>query len=300
MSTSELWYIAGASRSGTSLLGGLLATATGAFNAGELHLLWRSMTDGRVCTCGTPVLSCPVWSEVRARVERRMGLDLATIQAIDRSGIRERSFLRRRDLPELDRRLLELRTQTELALSGLLDTRSLIDSSKSASTAWLALALERPIHLVHVVRDPRAVAFSKSRPHADPSMAGRPMPAGGALASSFQWLVVNAAIERLQRQSRTEATSVRYEDLALAPEETLSQLTGEPSPPQPLAFSALDSHAIGGNPGRFMHDQQISVDTRWQTGMSVTAKTTVAALTLLPRHRYGYFHGNWIAGSRAR
>ena len=77
------WFVGGSVRSGSTLLAGMLAAATGGFDAGELHLLWRSLRDGRLCTCRRPMTECPVWSEVRDDVLAHPDVIAAGVTDVD-------------------------------------------------------------------------------------------------------------------------------------------------------------------------------------------------------------------------
>src|SRR6266571_3275615 len=65
-------FIAGASRSGSTMLDLLLGELDGYVAAGELRNLWgHGLLDGWRCGCGEPVKSCPFWRSVLERA----GLD---------------------------------------------------------------------------------------------------------------------------------------------------------------------------------------------------------------------------------
>src|SRR5947209_4769350 len=58
-------YIAGAGRSGSTLLAMMLGTLPGWVSVGELRHLWaRGVEENQLCGCGEPFLSCPFWNAV--------------------------------------------------------------------------------------------------------------------------------------------------------------------------------------------------------------------------------------------
>jgi len=64
----NLIYIVGTSFSGSSLLGFILGSTGGVFDAGELKFFNRvQVKGGEKCTCGSFVTSCPFWSIVHSR-----------------------------------------------------------------------------------------------------------------------------------------------------------------------------------------------------------------------------------------
>ena len=68
-------FVAGQDRSGSTLVGGVLARELGGFDCGELHGLWAGLVEGRTCGCGVRLAACPLWSAV-ADPSRRRVLDL--------------------------------------------------------------------------------------------------------------------------------------------------------------------------------------------------------------------------------
>ena len=65
---TKVLYLAGAGRSGSTLLGRLFAEPPQAVHVGELVYLWRrGFAENHLCGCGVPFLECPFWSEVFAR-----------------------------------------------------------------------------------------------------------------------------------------------------------------------------------------------------------------------------------------
>src|SRR5215469_4434902 len=61
-------YVTGWCRSGSTVLGNVLAEVPGIFHAGELRFLWQNGVLGtgsnRRCGCGAELLDCPLWSRV--------------------------------------------------------------------------------------------------------------------------------------------------------------------------------------------------------------------------------------------
>src|SRR5690606_24084436 len=161
--------------SGSTLVGGVLARHLGGFDCGELHGLWVGLVEGRRCGRGVRLACCPLWLA---------GADVACAAA--GPGAREgaaglmRGRLRRRHLltPPLPApRVAELRLRraTEAAVERLVGAPVVVDTSKLSSVLWTAAHIPRPLGVVHLVRDPRAVAFSQARPTPSPWRDGAPM-----------------------------------------------------------------------------------------------------------------------------
>ena len=73
-------YVAGAGRSGTTLLGMVLAREPGVFNCGELIHLWSRLSANALCQCEAPVTRCEVWADVAVGVRRQLGRALRVVE----------------------------------------------------------------------------------------------------------------------------------------------------------------------------------------------------------------------------
>lgn len=283
---TTLWFIGGSVRSGSTVLAGMISLATGGFNAGELHLLWRSFTIGRLCTCTSELRRCPVWGPVHDVVLDRTGLtsaeQAACVEAMEPS---QKSAIALGDRARSPSDVVALRRGTEDAIREVTGLGMIIDSSKVASTAVVAGRLPRDMRVVHLVRDPRAVAFSSSRPKSDPSMHGKLMPRQTPARSALNWLSFNLAFERLATQGSTDVTRVSYEDLVAAPDEVFGMLALGSLPSRQTLSGR---HSIAGNPWRFDPDNPIRLDDRWKRELPLRHRRIVDVITLPLRIRYGY------------
>ncbi len=176
-----------------------------------------------------------------------------------------------------------------------------VDSSKHPADAYLLSTLQQlDLHVVHLVRDPRAVAYSWSRKvpeTGDP--LGRHLDGFGSLTSSAWWLVWNAAIETLlRRRLGARYLRLRYEDFAERPAEavrSICALLDEPRDRLPFAHERtirLDvDHTVSGNPrARFRWGTtELRSDEEWRYRISLRSKavSTLLAAPLLRRYGYG-------------
>jgi hypothetical protein len=288
------FYVVGDGRSGSTLLGSLLAAALGgAFDCGELHLLWVSRVDGRVCTCGVEVARCPVWEAVAGEVRDELGLpDDEAVAEIARGRLRQRQLLAPR-LPAPPPDELALRRATEAAIERVTGAPAFVDTSKLSSVLWTAGHLARPLGAVHLVRDARAVAFSWSQTRPDPSLGGAPMERKSTLRSASDWMRAHVTTARVVRRlGRDQVVRLRYEDMVRDPGAALRTILGDAmTGADVMAFDHGDdgpSHAIAGNPTRFTTGQRISPDERWRTEMAVAERAVATALTAPLLCRFGY------------
>ncbi|WFE56500.1 sulfotransferase [Micromonospora sp. WMMD712] len=296
-------YLAGSGRSGSTLVTTVLGQYPGVFAAGELRYLWqRGEVENRPCGCGRPLRDCPLWRAVRRElpVERA-----ATIAA----GLRGR--LRMRGLPALLRRHRRGDRPVpahpdDAALAGLYaavarhtGARVVVDSSKLPPYGALVAALPGiDLRVLHLVRDPRATAFSWRRRRgldgdADPELMSRPPVWKAALL----WLVWNTVTVRLWGDRAPGGyLRVRYEDLTADPEPTLRRIAafagvdpdGGPFS-GPATVRLTPTHSVAGNPSRHRTGPvPITADVQWRRDLSRWSYTLVTALTAAGLRRFGY------------
>jgi hypothetical protein len=312
-------YITGWCRSGSTMLGNVLAEVPGIVHVGELRFLWlngvlKRGSNSR-CGCGRDLMECPLWGDVLDAVQRtdsetdsqtayrsvsqtdfrsafrtfrRAGrtrpADVADWQAACRTRHTWRTLRR----PPRNGWPATLRAAYH-AIAEITGARVVVDSSKYASDAALLTHLDgiRPAY-VHLVRDPRAVACSWLRPK---DYTGR----RSALGSTLYWTGFNLAAEAVARARREESIRLRYEDLVREPRAAVDRILrhlGSPGP-NPVAGDGTvelgGNHTVTGNPNRFARGRvAIEEDRRWHTGLAARHRlgATVLALPLLPR--YGY------------
>jgi hypothetical protein len=303
-SPSKVLFIAGDGRSGSTLLERLLGRHPAMVPVGELKQIWtRSFLEDQLCSCGAPFSDCPFWARVRASMgEGTAPAEMAAAQQrVDR--IRHLPRLVRahragRPQPDLQR-LRDASLQLYRAIASVAGAPWVVDASKHPQTAWwLAPAPGLELHLLHLVRDVRGVAWSWQKRRIRPEIIRRTayMPRYGTLASVGNWLLVN----RLAELAGTAATSyrrVRYEDLIARPAATLNALFahlgleqsgGDIVSPRGEVELALD-HTVSGNPLRFRTGLTlIRNDDAWQQAMPRSQQRLIRLLAWPLLRRYGY------------
>ncbi|MGH3390030.1 MAG: sulfotransferase [Actinomadura sp.] len=287
-------YVTGWCRSGSTVLGNVLAEAADVVHVGELRFLWRNGvlgtgSNGR-CGCGRGLPECPLWSTV-LEAARPAGRTLAG-HAADvvswQDACRTRHTWRVLRRPPRNGWPGTL-AATYRAIAAATGARVIVDSSKYASDAALLPHLDgvRPAY-VHLVRDPRAVAWSWLQPK---DYTGR----RSALNSTLHWAGFNLAAEAVGRARPADSVHLRYEDLVRGPRAAVGrilELIGHPGP-NPMAEDRTvelgGNHTVTGNPNRFERGRiTIDEDRRWHAALprAQRATTTLMALPLL--RRYGY------------
>lgn len=314
-SAPRILYIGGTGRTGSTTLDQLAGQSAGWFSGGELAYLWSlGVGEGGKCSCGVAVVDCPVWSVILAGFDTDV-TELAATMTAQRQRFRSvhlpamalGGFARRR-LEQMGPYLDHLDT----LYGGIAEhtgAHVIIDSSKEPHYSYLLReGVGRPVTFVHLVRDPRAVAYSWQRRKVERGLEGnRTMEhRGPVLASVFFW-VSNVASELLWRKHPDDYAFLRYEDLVADPTGTLDalgQLMGEPPGkvglPPDMALDVAGTHTAWGNPDRIGRTHiTIREDTAWRTGLRWPTALLLTVLNLPLLLRYGY-PLRWRSGRRRR
>ncbi|MDG4785122.1 sulfotransferase [Micromonospora sp. WMMD1102] len=288
-------YITGWLRSGSTILGNVLNELPGVLHVGELHYLWQNGVlrhgTNSLCGCGEQVETCPLWSSVVATLDAPDLSRLATqMMRWQRGALRTRhTRARLANTPEQARAVVDRTVALYRALAERGASRAIVDSSKYPAEA--AALLNRPdvdLRLVHIVRDPRATAYSylRAKRYIDPMSPA---------ASTSNWVGFNLASELVGNASNGRYLRVRHEDLTREPRRVVAEV---------LRFAGLDdespvdddgkvtlgvNHTVTGNPDRLGQGTvAIRPDERWRTELPAghAAVSTALALPLLRRYRY--------------
>lgn len=314
--------IASTARSGSTLLHSLLAQLPGAFGAGELCFLWDlGVQQNWLCTCGRPFRECPTWIYILREAYGAEAIDAAADRCLRlRRAVRDRHTMLI-SLPggrtAAGRRIEGYATELSRLLETIVKTqrcRIVIDSSKYASQAFALSRLPQfDVRIIHLVRDPRAVAYSQLTPKFDRGQ-GRMMRRWSPLKASRDWLVTNHLIEQTAASEGVRYLRLRYEKFVADPEAAMHCIARfiEEEEAKHLVHGALaeqkPNHGVSGNPIRFQTGSvRIAPDMRWRRDMRARDKAICTILALPLAHRYGYsIHqlvpggGKWLAKPSAR
>ena len=302
----RILYLAGMPRTGSTVLGQALGCLPDAVFVGELNFFWRRFAGRELCSCRRPLPDCPFW----AAVVRRAHGDLLPGRA--------------KALAELERRIL--RTQAPLGLvparwpvrraagvATMLAERAQLYRSvaRVAGASWVVDAGKEPVFgsflaradrvslaTVHLVRDPRGVAFSWKKRMRSDSEPGE-MPRHPAAMTAADWLLQNLMVQlSLQKLSRAYVR-VRYEDLVARPADVvrgISRATGHATTGPAAAAGGGPAgmgghHLVAGNPGVRRHagaGLKLRLDDEWRTGLPRADRLVVTAVCAGLMAAYGY------------
>ena len=302
----KVLYIAGSGRSGSTILDRILGQLDRFFSVGELCNLWdRGLLAHRKCGCGVPVDQCPVWTGILATGFGRQPdeVDASRMIALRRRWVRVRHIPKvvvthwRRRADQGDE-LLDVLGRLYRAVQQHTDCRVIVDSSKAPLYAELLARIPAiDLHVVHLVRDPRATAYSWLRQKQLPDFGdARQMQRLPPLKSSGLWTLWQTMSELLVGRPRDRYLRLRYEDFVRDPEAAVRRvaaLVGErPAAlpfPSPGTARLRATHSVSGNPNRFQTGTvQLRPDREWVRGLRRPHRALVTAVTwpLLVRYRY--------------
>lgn len=307
----SLVSIVGSTRSGSTLLDRMLGECDGVFSTGEVRFLWeRGLLERRSCGCGELIVACPVWTEV---IRRAFGSiehpdpDPREVVAWQQSMFRQRHTYRliravdRYSAVATDspiRRYTETLERLYRAIHEVTGARIIVNSSKLASDAAVSTAMPSiDPYLVHLIRDPRAVAASWKAVKPDPDQVDGTMPRHSVPTSTVNWLKLNLSAEMLMRRLPADhRLTLRYEDMVDDPAAHVARVARmvgfEPPSPQHGASDVVAlgaNHTISGNPDRFATGAvRVAGDVSRRPGLSTPEHlvATLLSLPLLARYHY--------------
>jgi hypothetical protein len=291
--------ITGWCRNGSTIIGNVLNEIPGFFHVGELHFLWKNSAgrgENTRCGCGAELTRCPIWSTILP-LTRPPGLsptehaDLVVRRQV--GWVRTRHtwrVLRRGTSGSQIREHAALMARTYHAVAELTGARVVVDTTKIPGEAALLPHLSgiRPYY-VHLVRDPRAVAHSWSRP----KQYVHDMP---ARTSTAYWHGFNLASRAITRRYPDRSLFLRYEQFMADPVATVDELLrlcGADPTANPVRGRTVElhpNHTVTGNPDRFVigPTEIRDRDDSWRTGLSASSRVAAVALSWPLFGRYGY------------
>jgi hypothetical protein len=303
----KVLFIAGAGRSGSTLLDRLIGQLDGFFSCGELQFIWKAgYGANQLCSCHTPLRDCSFWGEalkeafpdedldalietgaaLTDQVGRRKSLPALMVQALQTPGFK-RALARYREMTLALYRAAAARAEGAM----------LIDSSLDPTHALILMGIpEIELHTLHLVRDPRAVAYSRTKPKVRTELGedAKPMPRTAPPVTAVKWTGVNALSEHLL--GRTRYQRIGYEELVRAPEDALARILDHVGIEADIAQAVTGdqahlrtTHTALGNPNKFKTgDVTLAEDARWKDGLPKLQTGLVKALCgpLMTRYRY--------------
>lgn len=269
-----LIYILGSGRSGSTILSRLLGTQPEVVTTGEVlnyFTFFESAEEqNRLCSCGASLSACTFWRGVSRRVASRLGECPADLKTGDADQFAQSNSAvlgailaesGKRVLVDASKRFDRLR---RLQASGLFDIR-----------------------VVHLLRDPRAYAYSSLL-----TERRKGHPASVFYRKLLRWQNKNLGIRTIYAR-QWNYTRLRYEDLVRAPEAALRKVLDCVDMTPDLEFLAgsrrVVQHEFSGNK-RVFGQQSLSLtfDRRYLSELSARQWLAATTLTLPGLAAFGY------------
>ncbi len=298
---TKVLYIVGLGRSGSTILSNSLGQIDGFFSAGEICYIWRqNFLENRLCGCGRPFDECPVWTKV---VQRAFpdGVDAREMMRLQAAGARTRHIplmLTKKGTSAIEDRLGPWRESTGRlydSTKSVTNSRVIVDSSKEPAYGYaLGTVSNLDFRVLHLVRDPRAAAYSWLKKKRQPDSEDREfMHQFSPTKSAALWDAWNASAEALWRDGKY--LRLFYEDFVADPRASFARILDllDENAELPLASENEVmlgiSHTVSGNPNRFdTGSVALKPDQAWKEDMNPRDRNLVTGLTSPLLYRYGY------------
>jgi hypothetical protein len=295
----KLLYIAGPTRSGSTILSNILGGIEGFFNAGELIDFWdRGIASNGLCSCGEVVRQCKLWKPILDEmVENHKSIDINEMIGLRDKLAHSRLVMRFKLRSDAN---LKLRSDIGKYVESLgalyhlihqtTKAEIIIDSSKNAGYAYiLSLIDSLNLSIVHLIRDPRAIAYSWQRKK-------NGLWQENYVKNALVWVSRNVATELVGLRVAERYLILDYEKFVSKPRQTVKKilnLVGDDQRVLPFVgdnqVKLKVNHSVYGNPDRFKTGNiNLIIDSEWEQKMKKFHKAMVFALTwpLLLRYRY--------------
>jgi hypothetical protein len=303
-------YIAGHGRSGSTLLEEILGQVPNLASIGELRHIWHTgFPMDEVCGCGKALRECEFWASV---VQKTFGgfanFDHEAIHAV-RQRVDRTKYIPFMLSPFHPKRYDidvaaygKVRVALYRAIQEVSGAKIIVDSSKDIASLYLLPRIPPlELHVVLLVRDSRAVAYSWQRQKVRTEVTGKKayMQTYAPRQVALEWTYRNFIAELARGSART-FTILRYEDFVQNPRPHLAKILQNVGLPDPnLDFiegdkvqMSVTNHTISGNPIRFHQGvMALKLDREWQNKMATSQKLLVTLISSpqLLRHRYPLF-----------
>ena len=305
MADTKVLLIIGRGRSGSTILDNLLGELDGFFSAGELfNIFKRGLVMGHTCGCGRQVASCPLWSKVMGSALSAPHGPIEPARVVEwqeevaGAAADTRRLLRVRSTEKTSAALgsyVSVLGRVYAAIAEESGGRVIVDSSKRPPhAACMHLVPGITPYFVQLVRDARAVAFSRARLK---HTVDKDMRVEGAGSNALAWMRRNLHSEAVRRRYAPERSLlVRYEDFVAHPQRTLGEIVrvvGEKAGEFPFVSDKTatlhPNHNVSGNPSRFETGSvSLRIDDEWLRAQRLKDRLTTTALTWPLLLRYGY------------
>lgn len=308
MAKVKILYVMGTGHSGSTVLDIVLSSHPELFGCGELMQFSnpRVLRDGS-CSCGARIADCEFWSGVYRRWrEKSEGAELSVLERLRHRYEHLRHLPRFVLFPPEGEAFESYSRHTRALYEAVLERSArnvVVDSSK---VPMRALMLSRmpwaDLHILHLVRDGRAVAWSYYkvllRQQAEGAPVGRVRRLLRIFRYSVEWVGIHLVCEYVLRRCRCRQVRIRYEDFVADPARCVRSIGELLGMDLSSTLSLLEqdgsvpvSHCLAGNRARMTGRLTLRTDTDWEKRMSRFEKVLSGLVTGVLARRYGYCAG---------
>jgi hypothetical protein len=284
-------YITSLGRSGSTLLDLMIGRHSLVESVGEIDAFDQWVDSNLLCSCQETMADCSYWNEIRQNLPGNEAFRIGYLSKAQRT----KSLVLKPSSQEAKAYSLP----NHHLFSSILKNTSkkiILDSSKRVQRLRYLISSDLfDLKVIHLVRNGNAVVNSYKRASERPEFtSGKTTVPGSPLQTSTRWVLYNLLAQKLGRHLGPERyIRVRYEDVALRPEEEVRKicsrfgLTYEEGLLNPTTQSI---HNISGSRWRFKSEQKVEVkiDERWRRELSQRDKLTFAVVGGLLNRAYGF------------
>ena len=230
MVKKKIIYIAGYSRSGSTILDILLGSHSNIFGTGELFYLFEDwLTGTRACTCGEIYKNCEFWKDLKLPQE----ISLQQAKEII-SNVENRKHITALENGKISPDIIQKYSLIQSALYDYIFKTSgkdiIVDSSKSSrDMAGRFYALHKytdyDVYVIHLVKNGLSVVESYVKKGRNWALEGY-VKNDRFLAerSSLGWFLANSITQNLgKKMPENRFITIKYEDFVTQPESILQQ-----------------------------------------------------------------------------
>jgi hypothetical protein len=305
---TDVAYIGGAGRSGSTVLALLLDQFPGFVAAGGVGNLWeRGLKENYLCGCGKHFRDCPFWEQVgRQAFGGWDALDADELVRLKSAVTKYRHapwHLAPRLRPGFSEHLVaysDYMAQLYAAIKTVSGRRIVIDTSHDFVPALLLRRIPSVRgRILHLVRDSRGVAFSLSKLvlRAEATTASTYMPRYAPAQAGLEWDLANLPYH-LVRTRALPRLRIHYESLVASPSTEIPRIVeflggtlskGDLANLQGDSIEISVNHMVSGNPHRLGTSHvRVRLDDEWRRSMTPKDRKIVTLLTWPLGLAYGY------------
>lgn len=217
---TNIIYLMGAGRSGTTALATFLGNNKDILTVGEMHQFFEHIEDDKKCSCGESLHECELWSKVLDKLPKEYienAKDYKDFcEMFEYHSAVPKYFFRNFDVNEIAK-YRDINETIFNIISEEYKPKYMLDSAKYIGR-YLGLKKSEKLNIktIYLIRDVRGVINSFSKSVQSPR---------SAFSTIFYWLVVNTVAEILYRaSSKNSMIKIKYESLIDEPIYELQRL----------------------------------------------------------------------------